>query len=184
MLAEDRLKSRRRHLLQSQVERLRPMICFDTARGYFNYRTAAVILDDDHVLACREANSDIWFLPGGRCEMMETSYDAVRREVREEFGTDSCIERLLWIVENFFVLGERPFHEIGLYFLVTLPPDSPCLDKTRTVSFREAVGLDFEARWFPLAETVSINLVPWFLRKELSDLPAAPLHIIHNEIDR
>jgi 8-oxo-dGTP pyrophosphatase MutT (NUDIX family) len=157
------------------------MITFDTPKACFNYRTAAVVLHDDHVLLCREAGSDFWFLPGGRCELMESSHEAIRREIREELGTDGTVERLLWIAENFFTLGDRPFHEIGLYFLVTLGSDSPLLDKARLLPFREAIGIDLEARWFPLGQVSSINLLPEFLRNGLLRLPSSPQHIIHRD---
>jgi 8-oxo-dGTP pyrophosphatase MutT (NUDIX family) len=160
------------------------MISFDTSGGHFNYRTAAVVVHDGHVLICREVNGDFWFLPGGRCEMMETSHEAVRREVREELGVEAGVERLLWIAENFFVLGERRFHEIGLYFLVALPVDSPHLDKTRLFSYREGADLDFEMRWCPLIEVPTINLQPGFLRAGLADLPRTPRHIVLDELGR
>jgi 8-oxo-dGTP pyrophosphatase MutT (NUDIX family) len=160
------------------------MISFDMSDGRFNYRVAAVVVHDGHVLVCREADGDFWFLPGGRCEMMESSHDAVRRELREELGVDSNIERLLWIVENFFIFGERRFHEFGLYFLVTLPGDSPQLDKSQIYAFREGVDLDLEMRWYRLPELSAINLVPAFLRDGLGELPDTPRHIIYDQIGR
>ena len=165
------------------------MITFDLGRGHFTYRVAAAIEHDGHVLVCRETDGDFWFLPGGRCEFMESSHEAVKRELREEFGVECRVERLLWIVENFFLLtgkssgAGKTFHEIGLYFLVSLPPQSPLLEKTGHFPFDEGL-LNLEARWFPLSETRSINLVPSFLRAGLSDPPSTPQHIIHDEIGR
>jgi 8-oxo-dGTP pyrophosphatase MutT (NUDIX family) len=165
------------------------VITFDLGRGRFNYRVAAVIEHDGHVLVCRETDGDFWFLPGGRCEFMEPSHEAVKRELREEFGVECRVERLLWIVENFFLLtgnssgAGKTFHEIGLYFLVSLPPQSPLLDKAGRISFDDGM-VNLEARWFPLSEVGSINLVPLFLRIGLLDLPSTPQQVINDEIGR
>jgi ADP-ribose pyrophosphatase YjhB (NUDIX family) len=159
------------------------VIAFDINQGRFNYRVAAVVIDDGHVLACRETEGDFWFLPGGRCEIMESSHEAVKREIREEFDIDCEVHRILWIAENFFLLAGRTFHEIGLYFLVTLPAQSPLLDKRKTFHIDEGV-LTFEARWFALADVPAINLVPAFLRTGVQDLPTMPQHMIFDEIGR
>jgi ADP-ribose pyrophosphatase YjhB (NUDIX family) len=160
------------------------MISFDVSGGRFNYRTAAVVVHEEHVLLCREANGDFWCLPGGRCEMMESSYQAVRRELREELEAEGIVERLLWVVENFFDFGGRRFHEIGLYFLVSLPADSPLLDTSRLVAFREEVGIDLEARWWSLTEVPALDLKPALLRTGLTALPDTPQHVIFDEIGR
>jgi 8-oxo-dGTP pyrophosphatase MutT (NUDIX family) len=114
--------------------------------------------------------------------MMESSRESVARELREELGVDATVDRLLWIVENFFLLGGRRFHEVGLYFRVLLAADSPVNDKTRPIPFREGVSLDLEARWIPLPDLAGLNLLPEFLRKELLDLPSETRHIVHREI--
>ena len=157
------------------------MITFELTGGFFNYRVAAIVEHDGHVLVGREEVGDFWFLPGGRCELMESSPEAVKREFQEEFGVGCNVERLVWIAENFFTLGGRTCHEIGLYFLVSLPLDSPLLDKAKRFQFTDA-AIGLEARWFPLAEIPSINLVPAFLRTGLLDLPSTTQHIVWDEL--
>ncbi len=159
------------------------MISFDLDRGRFNYRVAAVVIDDGYLLACRESDGDFWFLPGGRCELMESSPEAVKREMREEFAVECEVGRLLWFAENFFRLGGRTFHEIGLYFLASLPARSPLLDKTKVFQFDEG-ALSLEAQWFTLSDVLAINLVPAFLRTGVQNLPTTPQHIIVDEIGR
>lgn len=159
------------------------MICFDLDRARFNYRVAAVVIDDGYLLAGQEVGGDFWFLPGGRCEMMESSPEAVKREIREELDVDCEVQRLVWIAENFFQLAGKKFHEIGLYYLVSLPEGSPILDKTKTFHIDES-GIPFQARWFPLADLMAINLVPAFLRTGVQDLPTTPKHLVFDEISR
>ncbi len=78
------------------------MITFDADRARFNYRIVAIIRHDDHVLLCQEEGQDFWFMPGGRAELLEPSTETVVREIREELGVEAHVERLVWIVENFF----------------------------------------------------------------------------------
>ncbi len=55
--------------------------------------------------------------------MIESSDSALTREFKEKLGEDIKIIRLLWIVENFFRLNEKEYHEIAMISLVSLPKD-------------------------------------------------------------
>jgi ADP-ribose pyrophosphatase YjhB (NUDIX family) len=62
---------------------------------HFSLRAVAVALHDGHILLNRCKKGDDWFLPGGRCELLECTPDAIRREMRVELGAEVRIERLL-----------------------------------------------------------------------------------------
>jgi ADP-ribose pyrophosphatase YjhB (NUDIX family) len=70
--------------------------------AHFGLRAVAVALRDGHILLNRCEKDDYWFLPGGRFELLESAPGAIRREKRKELGAEVRVERLLWIVENFF----------------------------------------------------------------------------------
>ncbi|WP_029215021.1 NUDIX hydrolase [Kallotenue papyrolyticum] len=155
------------------------MITFDRDRQRFNYRVAAVILDRGRVLLHRAEHDDFWVLPGGRAELMEPATETIRRELREELGVEARVERLLWVVENFFSYADYAFHELALYFLVELAPDSP-LRRQSVFDGREAQErLIF--RWFDLATLERVRLFPSFLRTALRSLPATVRHIVHTD---
>ena len=47
--------------------------------------------------------------------MQETAEETLKREMREEMQTDITVQRLLWVVENFFQHGGKAFHELGKF---------------------------------------------------------------------
>jgi ADP-ribose pyrophosphatase YjhB (NUDIX family) len=153
------------------------MIQFEKNETIFVHRVAAVIVDGDRVLLHRVSANDIWSLPGGQAELMEPSIAGLRREIREAMGVEIQVERLLWVVENFFTEQGRNFHEVGLYFLAHLPPGVPQLAGDGPFSGHED-ALNGELRepafsWFPRtpAALAEIHLLPPFLRDRLLALP-------------
>jgi 8-oxo-dGTP pyrophosphatase MutT (NUDIX family) len=144
----------------------------------FNFRVAGVAYRGERVLLQRvEGVTDYWFLPGGRVEMLESASQALVREVREELGVGVRVERLLWIVENFFELDGYRHHELGLYFAIGLPLE--------VVDDGEFAGQELDPavfmRWFGLDELADLDLQPRFLRQALQHPPATPTHIVNRD---
>lgn len=153
----------------------------DLRFGQFNYRVAGVLIEDGHVLLHRGEGDDHWVLPGGRCKLMEHSRAALARELREELQEDVEIGRLLWFAEMFFGEHGQHWHELSMFYEARLPQTSVWHDKSR--SFRiEDGGVPLIFEWFPLARAAEINLVPQFLREGLGNLPAAPQHLLIDEL--
>jgi ADP-ribose pyrophosphatase YjhB (NUDIX family) len=158
------------------------MISFTRGDQRFNYRIAGVAICDGKVLLQKPAEEGFWFLPGGRAEFQETAEETLRREMREELHTDITVERLLWVVENFFQHGGRTFHELGLYFLMSFPKDSSILDTGQTFIVQEIiheVAYEFIFQWHPLDSLEAISLQPSFLQTALQKLPDVTEHIVH-----
>ena len=86
------------------------MITFTRGDLRFNYRITGVAICDGKVLLQKPVVDGFWFLPGGRAELQETAEETLRREMREEMHTDITVERLLWVVENFFEHAGIAFH--------------------------------------------------------------------------
>jgi len=154
------------------------MITFRKERVKFTYRIAGIAIHDGRVLLQRATNGSVWFVPGGRAELRETSQESLKREMQEELQTDITIQRLLWVVENFFEEREVLHHELGLYFLMTFPGESELYDVSRTF-----IGIDaneeFTYRWLPIATLEEISLYPSFLQQALKAVPDVTEHIIH-----
>ncbi|MFF0739504.1 NUDIX hydrolase [Streptomyces sp. NPDC004111] len=123
----------------------------------------AVCIEDGRVLLARAVRPDggrTWTLPGGRVEHTEDPFDAVVREVGEETGLDTVVERLLGVDSRTVPAAERRV------------PGSPALQnvgvfyRVRVTGGRlrpEPNGDTAEPAWTPLSE------VPGLVRSSLLD---------------
>lgn len=158
---------------------MRRMITFDEEHVRFTNRIAGIALDRERVLLHRTDDMNFWALPGGRAELLEPSPETLVREMLEEIGVEVQVDRLLWVAENFFTYGPRQHHEIGFYFLMHLPADSPLRDQPTFLGHEGDWPIYFE--WHPIATLENLVLYPTFLRTGLKDLPTATMHIIHTD---
>ncbi|MEH7884298.1 NUDIX hydrolase [Bacillus sp. JJ1609] len=141
----------------------------------FNYRVAAVIVKNGHVLIHKQGTDSYWALPGGRVEVMEDSQTSIIREVKEELGLNVNVERLLWFTENFFDYNNKNYHEIGLYYQVAIV-DGSFTFKTEPFYGEEGERLIYQ--WVPVEELEEILLYPEFLKSALLEIPFTPQHLI------
>ncbi|MGG0240137.1 NUDIX hydrolase [Bacillus rhizoplanae] len=143
----------------------------------FNYRVAAVCIENGKVLLHRGKGDNFWCLPGGRVQMLESSESALKRELKEELEVDANVKRLMWIVEKFFTYDHHEFHEIGFYYETHL--EGCVIPKTGSF-IREDGGREFEFQWVPLEEINHFNTQPAFLKTKLDHLPQCVEHIVTN----
>jgi 8-oxo-dGTP pyrophosphatase MutT (NUDIX family) len=152
------------------------MISFDIDDVRFNYRTAAICHCNDKILLHRARQDDFWALPGGRCEASETAKEAVVREMKEELDVSALAGRLVFVVENFFTYDDWHGHEVGMYFEVQLPQDSPVTRKQAPWTPPDEPDAVF--RWFAAEELAGICIKPDFLTAKLFDLPPTTEHLV------
>ncbi|MGE6496905.1 NUDIX hydrolase [Cupriavidus metallidurans] len=153
------------------------MISFNTDRFRFDLRAAAILIRGGYVLLHRVETDTFWSLPGGRVELGEEATHAVAREMREELGVASEVERLLFAVENFFENEGKPHHELGLYFAISVPDDSHIVDVNRDhIGMEDTKRLVF--RWFRRRELGNVELYPEFLREALQEDFPGIKHIV------
>jgi len=145
----------------------------------FNYRTCGVILKGERILLHRMKDDDFWVLVGGRVKMLESSECAIKREIGEELGGNIEVNRLLWIVENFFKYKEKDYHEILTIYLIDFEKESWVMNQQDSFNGLEGERLIY--KWFNFNELYNLNIKPSFLKEKLLFLPNLPTHIIHRE---
>ena len=153
------------------------MINFKRNEIIFNYRIAGVTIFDDKILLHRLEKDNFWALPGGRCELLESSKDAIYREYIEETQIEVEVGNPLWILEMFFNHEGHKYHEISFIYNILFPTESECL--LTEVFYGTERNQKIIFKWFPLNEILELELYPTFLRKRLNDLPSTLEHIVH-----
>ncbi len=154
-------------------------VTFKTELGRFNYRCAGLLIHENKLLVMTDDYSPYYYLPGGRVTLHEVSTDAIIREIKEELNANVEIERLLFIVENFFTdthYKER-YHEIGFYYLVKLS-DFSTLPQEDEFTILENGTRPLTFTWKPLEEIKDLHLYPLFIKEHILNLPPHPKHII------
>lgn len=111
---------------------------------------AVAILNGESVLLVKrghEPSKGLWSLPGGRVVHGETLAEALRREIREETGLEVEVGEVAGIVERHY--PEQGLHYVIIDYFVTV------------IGGKLRAGEDAEdARWVPLNEIESLDLVP------------------------
>jgi 8-oxo-dGTP pyrophosphatase MutT (NUDIX family) len=157
------------------------LITYRTSDKRFNYRVAGVAIHNSSVLLQGEEQGTNWVLPGGRAELLEPSQETLKREMREELGVEIRVERLLWVVENFFRADGISCHELGFYFQITLL-DAPHLMESHLPFPGIEEGLPLVFQWFPLEEIGNVPFYPLVLKRALQAIPTTTEHIVNIEI--
>jgi 8-oxo-dGTP pyrophosphatase MutT (NUDIX family) len=156
------------------------MISLEQGNVRFKYRVVGVAVREHSVLLHRAAGDDFWALPGGRAEFGETAAQTLKREMREELETEVEVVRTLWLVENFFTYAGRDYHELSVYFLMHLPPDSRYLVQPGPFQCQDA-GTPLTFQWFSRQPDVlaGLPLLPSFLQTALQTLPDTLQHVVN-----
>lgn len=154
------------------------MLSIDFGGTRFNYRVAGVLLRGNRILLHKEEKDLYWYLPGGRCELMEASAETLVREFREEANATIEVQRLLWVIENFYNAHGETFHELGLYHLVT----SNDIDMREEFTGVEANGNILYFRWFDIDALDSVRVLPLCLREAVKNIDNGITHYVNREI--
>ncbi|MCL1989112.1 MAG: NUDIX domain-containing protein [Firmicutes bacterium] len=142
-------------------------ITLPTNNGTFNYRVAAIILNDENnILMANNVGNPHYYTIGGRVHFGESIQNAVMREVFEETNLSLKIKQLAYIHENFFSWGadKTPCHEIAFFFLM-----ERVVAKQNFDDVSEHYG-KLTLHWLPIAKLKDIHIFPEFFKKELFQL--------------
>lgn len=137
-------------------------ILFFNDNYIFSYRVAGILLRDNKILLQKPTNDTGYALPGGHVEFGETNAETLAREFKEEIGADITVGELKWVAEVFFPWGDKPCHQICLYYEVALRDESQLPNNSFFIGDEHIEGRDFklEFHWMPINELENINVYP------------------------
>ena len=153
-------------------------LTFKSPEGAFNYRVAAIIVNDGRLLVLQDEGIPHDYLPGGRVHLGEPAEAALARELREELDIALPPHRLVFMAESFFTLMGTRYHELCLYHLMEAPPEL----LARGDAFTRAEGDEVHHfRWVKFEELRGMSFFPIFLKERIFSLPDAPEFISHQD---
>ena len=124
----------------------------------FNFRVGLLVKMKKQVLVECNQDYDFVVLPGGRVKTLESSEDALIREINEEMKIDLTNYNLefLGIDENFFELYNIKYHE--LYFIYKIEIDENNEDfKDGMINYDSKVNY---YKWVDILDLKEVNLLP------------------------
>jgi len=158
------------------------MICFDEGPSRFQMRAVGIAIREGHLLIHRATYEGFWSLPGGRVERDESAGETLEREMIEELEQPVQVGRLLHVIENFFTLGTRRYHELGLYHQMEVPAGFPfAIDGSIVHRVRDG-DADLEFIWVKLdrGSLAAVQLRPQSLVEALLN-GGVPVHFVDRE---
>ena len=157
-------------------------ILFKDSEAVFSYRVAGVCLHDGKVLLQKPTNDSAHAFPGGHVMFGETNEQTLIREFREEIGAEIRVGELMWVGEIFFPWGDRPCHQICLYYLVELKDGS--LPQSGSFPGREQNpdgSAHLEFIWAPIGRLTEWEVYPAKASELLKKLSEGVQHFVERE---
>ncbi|MDR1598642.1 MAG: NUDIX hydrolase [Oscillospiraceae bacterium] len=161
-------------------------LLFRTEEGVFSYRIAGILIHDGKILlqhVSNDPNYTGYSLPGGHPQFGETNEETLIREFNEEIGANIKVCDLKWVAELFFPWGEKPCHQICLYYEVKLAnTDGIFLEKifiSKETLENQSFYLNFS--WIPLEETTAMEIYPNNIAEMLNGLDNGVKKFIYRE---
>jgi len=158
-------------------------ILFRTEENIFSYRVAGILIKDEKILLHRPMNDTGYSFPGGHVSFGETNEETLIREFREEIAADIQVGELQWVAEIFFPWGDKPCHQICLFYRISLCDETqiPLSSSFYAVDELENIKVDLRFSWIPLSEVKNIKIYPVNAKEKLINQSDRIEHFICRE---
>lgn len=132
----------------------------------FMCRSCAVVTHEDRILFQKRKNDRYWALPGGKIGVMETTRDAIVRELNEELAVrDLNVGDVIAVTENFFEMNGSKVHQYIFTHRVTL--NDAKYDNIEGVFDGAEKGKDIIFTWIKKSELHNAPIKPDYVAKQL-----------------
>lgn len=158
-------------------------IIFKTDEYVFSYRVAGLLIHNGKVLLQRPEDDNAYAIPGGHVAFGETNEETLVREFKEEVNVDIKVDVLKWVGELFFPWGNRPCHQICLFYSISLTDNSSIpLDGTFWGTEQlEGRSFKLEFSWIDIKNIETIELYPIQAKKYLAGGVNQVEHFVYKE---
>lgn len=159
-------------------------LLFKDESAVFSYRVAGICVQNGKVLLQTTTGEDRSFaFPGGHVAFGETNAQTLVREFKEEIGADISVGELKWVAEVFFPWGDRPCHQICLYYMVSIENEEiPREGAFLAQEHLEGRSFELEFHWIPLEKVEQLDVYPTNVRELLGKLEEGVQHFVYREM--
>ena len=148
----------------------------DVGENVLNIRAAGVIIHNNKILVHRNINHEHYALIGGKIVINESSVDAVKREFWEEMEKEVDVQECIAVVENFFNMKGKRYHEIMFIHKVEFVDEQ---DKLIDYTLDNIEGKDYlKYMWLDLDKIDEYKILPK-VTKEILKEKNLPIHRIN-----
>ncbi len=128
----------------------------------FHYRTSAIIYNNDKtkILLFKSSNRDFYMLPGGKVNELESSEDALKREVKEETGLEISIIDFKCFSECVVTDKETTYQQVEAIY------EASYNDEINNDEFNGLEGNWILFKWFNINDLDNVLIEP----KEIKDI--------------
>ncbi len=148
-------------------------ILFKAEDFVFSYRVGGLLIRDGKILL-QKPKDDEYAIIGGHVSSFETSAEALKREFEEELHAEIEVGDLFAVGEIFFPWGEKPCHQIAMYYKVHLLDEDaiPLGGVFHGYDELDHERIDLDFCWVPLealkrgVKVYPLELVPHILKNE------------------
>lgn len=163
--------------------RMEKDILFKAENFVFSYRVGGILIHNDKILLQKPPDDD-YAIIGGHVQAFEDSAQALKREYFEELHANIEVENLIAVSEIFFPWGDRPCHQIALYYNVSLA-DSGSIPIDGVFHGYDDLGgkrIDLDFCWVSLDHLNNLTIYPTELIPHILANDGRVLHFISRQI--
>lgn len=150
----------------------------------FSYRVAGILLRKNKILLQKPTNDTGYAIPGGHIALGETNAQTLEREFKEEIGADITVGALKWVAEIFFPWGDKPCHQICLYYDVVLKDETQIPLDGVFVGDECIEGRDFkiEFHWITVDSLSQFEVYPTNIAGLMQRYNEGVQHFVYREV--
>lgn len=147
----------------------------------FGVRVSGIIYNKDKtkIFMQRQGNHDFYMFPGGRIELHEDSYTALKRELKEELNIEEEIH-LAYIGESFIKFPNIKYHEISFFYKLVIDEDKYKYYDEEYDSLDLNEGKS-KYKWINLNELDNYKINPEIMKQKLKEESNNVEHFIYKE---